>query len=218
MELQVKERISILSHFAGALAALAGTAVLLRAAHGIWSYITVALVYGVSAMFMFSASSLYHTFKKGEDEISFWRKLDHIAIFFMIAGTYTPMCYIYLEGYWRWSIIAVQWSIVIFGLFFKIFFLRAPRILYTLMYIMMGWVAIIPIRRLVRVMPADMLVLVFAGGIAYTAGAVFYALKKPVIIPERFGYHEIFHLFILLGGTLHYLMIYNAIGSAAQGL
>ena len=208
------ERISVFSHVAGAAAAVAGTIVLLTAARGAADYMTVALVYGCSAVFMFSASSLYHAFKKGENEISLWRKLDHIAIFFMIAGTYTPMCYIYLTGWWRWAIIIVQWSVVVFGLFFKIFYLNAPRLLYTVMYVLMGWVAVIPIKQLIDVMPAGSLMLVLAGGIAYTAGAVMYAAKKPVIIPGMFGYHEIFHLFILAGATLHYLMIYHAIRGA----
>lgn len=208
------ERISVFSHAAGAAAAVAGTIVLLAAARGAADRTAVALVYGFSAVFMFSASSLYHAFKKGEDEISLWRKLDHIAIFFMIAGTYTPMCYIYLTGWWRWSIIIVQWSVVVFGLFFKIFYLNAPRLLYTVMYVLMGWVAVIPIKQLIDAMPAGSLMLVLAGGIAYTAGAVMYAAKKPVIIPGMFGYHEIFHLFILAGATLHYLMIYHAIRGA----
>jgi hemolysin III len=208
------ERISVFSHVAGAAAAIAGTIVLLAAARGAADRTAVALVYGCSAVFMFSASSLYHAFKKGEDEISLWRKLDHIAIFFMIAGTYTPMCYIYLTGWWRWSIIIVQWSVVVFGLFFKIFYLNAPRALYTVMYVLMGWVALVPIKQLIDAMPAGSLMLVLAGGIAYTAGAVMYAAKKPVVVPGMFGYHEIFHIFILLGATLHYLMIYHAIRGA----
>jgi len=160
-------------------------------------------------IFLFLSSSLYHAYKKKEGEISFWRKLDHFAIFIMIAGTYTPICYFYLTGYWKWLIISVQWFLVLGGFFFKFFYLKAPRYLYTIIYLIMGWSGIIPIKQFINTMPFNSIIYLFSGGLSFTIGAVFYMLKKPKI--KYFGFHEIFHVFILIGAFVHYLLVYNAI-------
>jgi len=167
-------------------------------------------MYGFSVTFLFSASSLYHAFKQEENEISFWRKLDHIAIFFMIAGTYTPICYVYLSGCWRWAIISVQWTLVLAGFFLKFFFLNMPRYIYTIIYLLMGWIGIVPIKEFLAAMPQNAVFYLFAGGISFTVGAIFYIAKKPTI-SYGFGFHEIFHLFILLGAVFHYSLVYTAI-------
>jgi hemolysin III len=95
---------------------------------------------------LFSFSSLYHATKKQEDATNIWRKLDHIAIFFMIAGTYTPVCYMFLTGAWRWGMIIACWSFVAAGILLKVFFIRAPRVFSTVLYLLMGWLAVIPLR------------------------------------------------------------------------
>jgi hemolysin III len=170
----------------------------------------VAIVYGLSAILLFSASASYHGLKQNEDEISIWRKLDHSAIFFMIAGTYTPICYIYLSGYWKWSIIMIQWALVAGGIFLKFFYLHAPRYFSTIIYVLMGWIGIAAIKEFLTTMPPMALFYLFAGGISYTVGAIFYAIKKPAW-KAGFGFHEIFHLFVLLGGVFHYLLVYTAL-------
>jgi len=138
------------------------------------------------------------------------RKLDHFAIFVMIAGTYTPISFIYLTGNLRWIIIIVQWSLVLAGFFFKFFYLNVPRYLYTIIYLIMGWIGIVTIKEFIIAMPKNSVIFLFAGGISYTIGAIFYIMKKPI---KRlgFGFHEIFHLFILLGAFFHYLLVYTAI-------
>lgn len=128
----------------------------------------------------------------------------------MIAGTYTPVCYVYLSGYWKWLIISLQWVLVFAGIFFKVFYIKAPRYFSTVIYLIMGWIGILPLREFIANMPRNAVIYLFAGGLSYTVGAVFYAIKKPVI-NSMFGFHEIFHLFILLGGVFHYLLIYTAI-------
>lgn len=170
----------------------------------------ISMVYGSSVIFLFLASSSYHYFKKEDDEVSIWRKLDHIAIFIMIAGTYTPICFLYLTGYWRWSIIIIQWILVFGGLFFKFFYLKAPRYLYTLIYLLMGWMIIVSIRQLLASMPGSSVLLLLLGGLAYTTGAIFYIVKKPKL-RSGFGFHEIFHFFILLGAFFHYILVYNGL-------
>ncbi len=199
------ERVSFYTHLLGALAAAAGTAYL--AARSAWDPVKLLLmlVYGAGTVFLFSASALYHASKRTDDGESFYRKLDHTAIFFMIAGTYTPPCWFYLDGAWRVAILSAQWGLVLFGVFFKFFYLSAPRVVSTGIYVLMGWIAVAPMHIFVSTMPGTIFALFMAGGAAFTAGAVIYALKRPDPAPGFFGFHEIFHLFILLGAGLHYV-------------
>ncbi len=200
------EKISFYSHAFGVLLALIGTIILIYLTRGKMSYLIISLIYGIANIILFLASSIYHFFKQEEGETSFWRKFDHFAIFIMIAGTYTPVCFVYLSGNWKWSIIILQWLLVLGGFFFKFFYLKAPRYLYTLIYLLMGWIGIIPIKMFINSMPTSALFYLFAGGLAYTVGALFYLIKKPVNL-----FHEIFHFFILVGAFLHYLLVFNAI-------
>lgn len=204
------ERISFYSHLAGALLFVPGTMLLLFLSRQTWPLTTVSAIYGLSVIFLFTASSLYHYFKKQEGEVSLWRKLDHFAIFVMIAGTYTPVAYVYLTGWLRLGILIFQWSLVLAGFFFKFFYLKAPRWIYTTIYLLMGWSAIFTIKPLLAAMSGGSIFLLFAGGISFTIGAVFYMLKKPVYSPH-FGFHEIFHFFILAGGIFHYLLVLLAV-------
>ncbi len=218
MTVRPEEKVSFYTHFAGILLAAVGTVVLVMSALESTSLLFVSIVYGLCAIFLFSASSLYHAFKKQENEVSFWRKMDHLAIFFMIAGTYTPVCYAYLEGGWFWSIMGVQWGLVLAGLFLKLFYMNAPRALTAGVYLMMGWVAVVPAHKLVGAMPGDALAWLALGGAAYTTGAIIYAIKRPRLVPGVFGFHELFHVFILLGGFFHYMLVYTAVtvGSPAM--
>ena len=205
-----QEKISYYTHLVGALLAIAGTVHLIYAARSSASHILVAMVYGVSVILLFSASAFYHASKQTENEISIWRKLDHSAIFFMIAGTYTPVCYVYLSGCWRWSVIIIQWALVVAGLFLKFFYLKAPRYLSTFIYLLMGWIGIVAIKEFWSTMPPKAVFYLFAGGVSFTTGAVFYAIKKPVSRSGA-GFHEIFHLFVLLGWAFHYLLVQTAL-------
>lgn len=205
------EQISFYSHFIGFILALIGLVFLIFRALESPGKIIVAAVYGASVVFLFLASSLYHVFKKEDNEKTIWRKLDHFAIFVMIAGSYTPVAYLYLEGWLKWTIIAVQWSLVLGGFFLKFLYFKTPRVLYTIIYLLMGWIGIFAFQQLFTKMPALNLTLMFAGGLSFTAGAVFYLIKKPKIT-ANFGFHEIFHFFILAGGIFHYLMVFIALG------
>lgn len=210
MAVKPQERFNFHSHLAGVVAALFGTVVLAGRAGDSPPALITALIYGACVIFLFAASAGYHAFKQEENEVSFWRKLDHFAIFCMIAGTYTPICYLYLDGAWRWSIIGIQWGLVAFGLILQLTFPRAPRALYTAIYIVMGWIALIPLRQILAAMTATQAILMFAGGAAYTLGALIYAFKRPRLVPGAFGFHELFHLLVLIGAALHYAMIFLA--------
>jgi len=207
MNISHKEKISAYSH-GGAIPVMAiATVILLVISSGDIASQIVSLIYGLSGIFLFSASFLYHSKKVMENDKSIWRKLDHSAIFFLIAGTYTPICFLYLEGKMKWGILIAQWSLVISGTIFKLFFVNAPRIIGTLIYLLMGWIVVIPISTLVHTMPAMALFFLAAGGISYTVGAIIYAFKRPNPMPDFFGFHEIFHIFVIGGAMLHLMMV-----------
>jgi hemolysin III len=208
--LKREELFSFYSHLTGAACAVVGTvvlAVLSRTTAGV----TVSLVYGVSMVFMFGASAAYHALKDTQNGESFWRRVDHLAIFFMIAGSYTPICWFHLSGAWRWSMLGTQWGLVFLGAVFKLLFLGAPRWVTAAIYVIMGWVVVIPFNQLLTSWDVATPALLGAGGIAYTVGAVIYALKRPDPIPGFFGFHEVFHVAVVLGAGIHYIAIFRIV-------
>lgn len=211
MILKTTERFSSLSHLVGAVAAILGTFVLGLITRQRSDLLIISLVYGFSVVFLFSASTIYHARKRSENENSLWRKFDHLAIFFMIAGTYTPLCYIYLEGGWKWGIIIAQWSLVIIGALFKFFYLNAPRFISAIIYLLMGWMAVIVVGKLLPIMTMQEIILLFSGGVLFTIGAVVYITKFPDPLPGRIGFHGLFHIFIMMGGAVHYMMVYQGV-------
>jgi len=208
--IKTQEAFNFYSHLAGAVAAVVGTLFLINIATDSASLLITALVYGLSITFLFSASSLYHAFKQKENELSFWRKMDRLAIFFMIAGSYTPVCYFFLSDDWRLPMISIQWGLVAFGLCSQLFFPRAPRMLYAAIFLLMGWMLVFPINEILEAMTSTQVILLFIGGAAFTIGAIVYAIKKPLMLPGIFSFHELFHVMVLIGGACHYALIYNA--------
>ena len=211
MEIPNTEKISAYTHGGTIPVMIIGTIILLFISSGNITAQIVSLIYGLSGVFLFSASFFYHTKKVVENDRTFWRKLDHSAIFFLIAGTYTPICFFYLEGNMKWGILTAQWSLVLSGIIFKLYFVNAPRVIGTMIYLLMGWIVVIPISTLMNTMPAAALTFLAAGGISYTIGAVIYIIKKPDPIPDFFGFHEIFHIFIIGGAVLHLAMVIYSI-------
>ena len=210
MPVNKTELVSFYSHAIAALASFIGLFILIEAAQ---SYIVKILsaVYAISVIALFSASTLYHGLKRQDNEESKWRKLDHMAIFIMIAGTYTPVCYLYLPATKAFTILFFQWLLVASGILFKLYFFNAPRIIYTAIYLIMGWMAIVVIKDIVHIMDSTSLWYLFAGGIAFTAGAVFYIMQWPKKIQGYVGFHEFFHFFIVAGAVCHYLMVYRGV-------
>lgn len=211
MNILKKEKVSAYTHAAAIPVMIAGSAILVYMSRESVTLQIVSLIYGISAVLLFTASFLYHSKKRTENDTSIWRKLDHSAIFLLIAGTYTPMCYIYLSGWMRWGILIAQWSLVFLGIIFKVFFIKAPRIIGTSIYLLMGWLAVIPIRSLLHNMSGEVFFLLLAGGASYTTGAVIYAAKKPNPIPDFFGFHEIFHVLIIAGALFHLFMMFTSL-------
>ncbi len=211
MDIRKKEKVSFYSHFIAVPAAAGGTLFLaLEARHNMPLFIAV-LIYGSTTVFLFASSSLYHMNKKDENETTVWRKLDHLAIFFMIAGTYTPMTLIFLDGPLQTAIIGAQWTLAALGLLFKMFFINAPRFLSTGVYLAMGWLVLIPLKYFWDAMPGNIIIYTALGALAFTLGGVVYAAKRPKCRPDVFGFHEIFHVLIIMGWFFHYLMVYFSV-------
>jgi hemolysin III len=164
-------------------------------------------VYGASLILMFSASAAYHMVKSGPPVIKILRKLDHSAIYMLIAGTYTPICLYFFRGFWQWGLVAIVWLIAAAGITVKMFFIKAPRWVDAGIYLIMGWLAVIAIKEIIATMSAGALIWLLAGGLFFTAGAAVYIAKKPDFIPGVFGFHEVWHVFVILGCACHYVLI-----------
>ncbi len=160
-------------------------------------------VFGISLLLLYGASTIYHTFRVSPEKTKILRKIDHMMIFVLIAGTYTPICLVSLHGIWGWVLFGLIWGMAILGIFLKFFWMNAPRWFSTLIYVVMGWLAVVAFVPLQRAVSWKGIALLLAGGLAYTVGAVIYALKKPNIACKYFGFHEIFHVFVLLGSACH---------------
>lgn len=202
---------SALTHAVGILFALMALNVLRDMAMHLGQVsVTAVSVYAVSMLCLYTASTVYHSFRTSIRGRLFLRKLDHVMIYFLIAGTYTPVCVISLEGMLSGKVmLAVIWVMALLGSGFTLFWIGMPRWLTAVIYLVMGWVAIFAIYPLASVLSKPCFALLLAGGILYTIGGVLYALKWPGRNNRYFGCHEIFHVFILLGSICHFLMIYQ---------
>jgi hemolysin III len=207
------ERVNYLTHLAGGFLWIPLTAWLVIASAGRIELLISSLIYGISVMFLFFSSANYHFHKREENEQSFRRKLDHIAIFVMIAGSYTPVVYVWYEDPWRWVVIGLQWGLTLIGVFYKLLIARPPRWIAPVIYVAMGWIAIGAIVPLYQIMPAVIFWSMIGGGVLYTIGALIYGVKRPR--GRGFGFHEIFHLFILAGAGVHFIMEFLSIRFAA---
>ena len=200
-----------LTHFIGILLAITGLIVLLTRADGpftVWHVVSFS-IFGGAMILLYTFSTLYHWLPLSGKSLEVFRKIDHIMIFVFIAASYTPVCLITLRGAWGWSIFGSVWGITIAGLFLKIFWLNVPRILYTLIYLLMGWIIIIGIWPLIGAMALFGLIWLVSGVLFYSIGAVIYAMKKPDPWPKTFGFHKIFHIFTMFGSFSHFWMMYR---------
>jgi hemolysin III len=158
-------------------------------------------IYGVTLVLLYAASTAYHGIQLPRAR-RLLRTLDHAAIYLLIAGTYTPFSLISLRGAWGWSLFCVIWALAAIGVVFKIFFLGRFSLISTLVYLGMGWLALIAARQLFANLPVQGLVLLFAGGLCYTVGVLFFAFDRKL----RFN-HAIWHLFVLAGSVCHFFAV-----------
>jgi len=206
-----RDPISGLTHFIGIILSVIGTiALLMRNDEPFTAYHTASFfIFGFSMIFLYTISTLYHWLPLSEKKLIIFRKIDHIMIFVFIAASYTPVCLITLRESWGWVILYIVWGLTLAGFFLKLFWIKAPRFLYTSIYLLMGWIIVAAILPLSKVMPLQGMLWLALGGVFYSAGAVIYAIKKPDPLPNVFGFHEIFHLFIMAGSFSIFWMIYK---------
>lgn len=204
-----REPMSSYTHFLGMIFSTAATIflVLLNTINGDFSVrmLVSILVFGFSMLALYSASSIYHFYNGPLFKQERLRKLDHAMIYVLIAGSYTPICLKFMEGSYGIIFVSVIWAIALCGILVKMFWMNAPRWLYTSFYLLMGWAIIFDWKAL-QMIPAGAIALLLAGGIAYSIGAGFYIAKKPNF-SSIFGFHELFHVFILLGTFFHFLAV-----------
>ena len=200
---QVKDPMSALTHFIGFLGVIPAFIFLLEKAETNLQMVGF-VVFGISLMLLYGASTIYHTLKLSAEKTAILRRIDHMMIFVLIAGTYTPICLVTLAGKWGTILLAAIWGIAIAGVFMKIFWMGAPRWLSTTIYVVMGWLSLTAFVPLMNAVGWGGFGMLLGGGIAYTVGALIYALKKPnLAILKSFGFHEIFHVFVMIGSAFH---------------
>ena len=209
---KLREPINSITHLAGAglsLIALIAmlTKVMITGASSI-ALLSVS-IFGISLILLYTTSGTYHGIISTEKVIYTFRKLDHSMIFILIAGSYAPFCLLSIGGTFGLTMFIVMISIAILGIIFKLCWFNCPRWFQTSLYIGMGWAAIFMIKPLSAVLPHVSLLLLVLGGIFYTVGGIIYAIKSPKFKIGSFGFHEIFHVFILLGSIIHFICVFN---------
>lgn len=214
--MKVKDPVSGFSHLIGAILSVAGLVLLIvfaaKFGEGAWDVVSFT-IFGVGLFLLYTFSSLYHLLNVGPTATRVFRKFDHIMIYVLIASSYTPICLGPLRGPWGWSIFGVVWGLAIIGIILTAVWINAPRWLTTLIYLAMGWTVIIAIYPMITIFKelnaVNSLWWLVAGGLFYTVGAVIYGLKWPHLKNKYFGFHEIFHIFVMLGSLCHFWFIFH---------
>ena len=211
----LEEKTNIISHALGLiLSVIALLLMLVRASQygNIWHIVSVS-IFGVSLITLYAASTFYHSAKDPRRRARL-RVIDHATIYTLIAGTYTPFTLVVLHGSVGWMVFGASWAMAITGITLKLFFTGRFNILSTMMYVFMGWIIVFAITPLIESLSTEGLFWLFAGGVAYTTGAILYSIKK-----IKFN-HAIFHMFVLLGSACHFVSVYfyvlpNSVGTIA---
>jgi hemolysin III len=197
-----EETLNAWTHGLGTLLSLGGLVALLilSGRHGDAWHIVSAGIYGATLMLLFASSTLYHSMRNPRPKHVF-RIMDHVSIFLLIAGTYTPIALVSLRGTWGWSLFGVIWGLALYGIVFQVFFVNRFRVLRTLIYLLMGWLVVIALKPLLATVPMPGLIWLLLGGLSYTVGVLFYLWKK---LPFH---HAVWHLFVLVGSGCHYFAV-----------
>lgn len=209
--MRIKDPVSGLSHLAGLFLAIVGLVFLIKQTYTEIDKMVVIIIYGASLILLYTASSVYHLMDTAPRTTKILRKIDHVSIFLLIAGCYTPVFYLGLEGTWRLGMLIAVWSIALAGIILKIAWITVPRAISTILYVALGWIALVPFYQLIQNIPLEAILLMVLGGVFYTVGAVIYAKKSWDFFPGVFGFHEVFHFWVLAGSITHYILMYKYI-------
>ena len=214
MRISLREPVNGLTHLAGAILSTVGFVVLLVIAleNGSARQVVAFSIFGASLVAMYCASAFYHSLKLSERGVAHLRRIDHMMIYILIAGTYTPVCLVLLRGRLGLGLLIAVWSLAAAGALQTIAWMHAPEWLSTALYIGMGWIALLVIRPLIAAAPLGFFYWILAGGIIYTIGAVIHAVDWPRVrdgaARRVFGSHEIWHLCVMAGSFAHYWAIF----------
>lgn len=208
----IKDPGSAITHFIGMLMAIfAAVPLLIKAAHEPSRiYIISLAIYAASLILLYAASTTYHTFDLSEKQNTVLKKIDHMMIFILIAGSYTPICLLVLKGRTGIVLLSLVWGIALIGILIKAFWVFCPKWISSILYIGMGWTCVLAFTQILNSMSRAAFGWLLAGGIIYTIGGVIYALKLPIFNSrhKNFGSHEIFHLFVMGGSACHFVVMY----------
>lgn len=208
----IKDPGSAITHFIGMMMAIfAAVPLLIKAAHEPGRiYIISIAVYAVSQILLYAASTSYHTFDRSYKINTILKKLDHMMIFILIAGSYTPICLLVLGGKTGAILLSIVWGIALVGILIKAFWVYCPKWVSSVLYIGMGWTCVLAFTQILNSMSPAAFGWLLAGGIIYTIGGIIYALKLPIFNNrhKNFGSHEIFHLFVMGGSACYFVVMY----------
>lgn len=199
----MREPVNGLTHLVAGVFALAGLVVLLAAATRADQVVAFA-VFGSSLVALYAASTLYHLLPLSPAGTARLRRLDHVCIYGLIAGTYTPFCMLALDGAWRAGLLGAVWGLALIGMTLKLFWMGSPRWLSVALYLGLGWLGVLAAPALAQKLPPGGLAWVLAGGLVYSVGALVYGLRRPNLVPGVFGFHELWHLFVVAGSACHF--------------
>lgn len=212
MKTYIREPINGFTHLGGAILSFIGLlALVIKTTLNSSSAVDIAsvIIFGISMILLYSASATYHLVVAPKKVIVYLRKIDHSMIFILIAGSYTPYCLIALKEYKGWVLYSIIAVIAICGVLFKMIWFNCPRWISTGIYVGMGWMSLLIIKPLYNSISSQGLFLLILGGIFYTIGAIIYGIKPKVLNFRNLGYHEIFHIFILLGSACHFISVFK---------
>lgn len=213
MQITIREPGSAITHFiAMMLTVFAAVPLLVKSALSDTANMLPAMtIFILSMVLLYGASATYHSLNIGGRALRIFRKVDHMMIFVLIAGSYTPVCLIVLGGRMGYTLFAVVWGIAIVGMLLKACWVTCPKWFSSIIYIAMGWVCVFVFGPLWNTLPHNAFLWLLAGGIIYTIGGVIYALKLPLFNSRHtfFGSHEIFHLFVMGGSLCHFIFMYH---------
>ena len=207
MTSKMREPVNAITHLAAGGLSFIGLISLIFLGWGDFLRVSTFLIYGISLVLMFLASGIYHWILGSEALLLNLRKVDHSAIYLLIAGTYTPICIHFFDGFWQYGIVILVWILAIIGIIVKLFVINAPRWITAGVYLVMGWLGIMGIKEILANMPGQAISWLVAGGLFYSVGAIIYITRKLDFFPGRFGFHEIWHIFVILGAFSHFYVI-----------
>lgn len=213
MSVTIREPGSAITHFIGMMMAIiASTPLLIKAVLSNQPVVFIAMIIFIASMILlYGASATYHSINVGGRILRVFRKIDHMMIFVLIAGSYTPICLVVLGGKLGYTLLAVVWGVAIFGMTIKAVWITCPKWFSSVVYIAMGWICLAVFGQLWDTLPRAAFLWLLAGGLIYTAGGIIYALKLPIFNNKHkyFGSHEIFHLFVMGGSICHFIFMFK---------